>query len=114
MFSNMPMILFCSFGAQSESLKKFRVVSLFFFLISRLKINFHKSVVFGVGRDQSLASQIAVDLRCQVGCFSFKYLGLSVGGRFLCCIDWNQVVDAFRLKLSVWKSRCLSIGGRLL
>lgn len=114
MFSNTPMILFYSCGAQSESLKKFRVVSLFIFLISGLKINLHKSVIFGVGWDQSLVSQIAVDLGCQVGSFPFKYFGLSFGRRFLCCIDWNPVVDAFCLKLSIWKSRRLSIGGCLL
>lgn len=58
-------------------------------------------------------SQIATELGCQVGNLPFKYLGRPLGGRLLCCANWNLAVDVFWLKLSIWKARHLSIGGRL-
>lgn len=38
-----------------------------------------------------------------------KYLGISVGGRTLCCADWNGAIDSFRSKLAIWKARHLSL-----
>lgn len=84
-----------------------------FSLISGLKINLHKTVVYGVGHYMSLESRIASELGCQVGTLSLKYLGLPFGGRSLSCADWNQVMDVFWSKLSMWKVRHLFMGGCL-
>lgn len=84
-----------------------------FSLISKLKINLKKSVIYGVGQDIPLAPRLAANLGCQVGFLPMKYLGLPLRSKTLCCPDWNDVVDVFMSKLAIWKARQLSIGGRL-
>lgn len=84
-----------------------------FSLISGLKINLHKCVVYWVGHDFQLASQLAFNIGCRVGSLPMKYFGLPLRDRMLCGAEWNGVVDAFRSKLAIWQARHLSLGGRL-
>lgn len=59
-------------------------------LISGLKINIHKNVVYDVGRDLQRATSFASKLGCQVGALPMKYLGIPLGGRtlLLCRLEW--------------------------
>ncbi|PWA37340.1 RNA-directed DNA polymerase, eukaryota [Artemisia annua] len=41
------------------------------------------------------------------------YLGVPVGGNMSRCNNWEAVVTKFTSKLSLWKARLLSVGGRL-
>ncbi|KAJ9566155.1 hypothetical protein OSB04_002121 [Centaurea solstitialis] len=43
----------------------------------------------------------------------FVYLGLSVGGNMNRSTNWQPIIDRFKSRLSHWKSKTLSIGGRL-
>lgn len=80
--------------------------------MSGLRLNLHKSVIYGVGQDDSMAYQLVVDLGCQVGNLPMTYLALPLSGRILSYANWNHVVDSFGSKLALWKSRHLSMGGR--
>lgn len=42
-----------------------------------------------------------------------NYLGLSLRGRVLDYKSWDHVIDLFRARLAQWKTRHLSMGGRL-
>lgn len=55
-----------------------------FSLISGLKINLPKSVIYWVGVDLPCISHLAADLGCQVGNLPVNYLGLPMGKRSLC------------------------------
>ncbi|GJZ78840.1 putative RNA-directed DNA polymerase [Tanacetum coccineum] len=74
---------------------------------SGLKVNISKSRILGVG--VSVASSIG----CAHGTFPFSYLGLPVGKKMRLKVGWNAIIDRFRDKLSSWKAKNLSIGGRL-
>nr|GFB09068.1 RNA-directed DNA polymerase, eukaryota, reverse transcriptase zinc-binding domain protein [Tanacetum cinerariifolium] len=50
---------------------------------------------------------------CGVLKFPFKYLGVPVGCNMKRCVYWNAVIQKFESKLSSWKARLLSAGGRL-
>lgn len=83
-----------------------------FELVSGLKVNFHKSCLFGinVGGDFLLASSNF--LSCNHGQLPFSYLGLPTGAnpkKFSTC----QPVDVMRKRLSTWKGSYLSLGGRI-
>ncbi|XP_071700638.1 uncharacterized protein [Rutidosis leptorrhynchoides] len=52
-------------------------------------------------------------LGCQVGKFPFTYLGLPIGSKMKKVKDWGPVIDKFNARLSGWKTRSLSFGGRL-
>ncbi|GJV84453.1 RNA-directed DNA polymerase, eukaryota, reverse transcriptase zinc-binding domain protein [Tanacetum coccineum] len=84
-----------------------------FFLISGLKINVHKSNVLGVGVFDMEVSNMAKLIGCGVAKFPLKYLGVPVGCNMARCSSWNAIIQKFSNKLSLWKTRLLSVGGRL-
>ena len=50
---------------------------------------------------------------CRPGKIPFVYLGIKVGTNMKHMVNWNPVVDVFRARLSKWKAKVLSIGGRI-
>ncbi|KAJ0520325.1 putative RNA-directed DNA polymerase [Helianthus annuus] len=84
-----------------------------FYFISGLKINLQKSSLFGIGIGEHALNNMAMGFGCKVGTFPFVHLGLPVGGNMNLVRNWTPVVDKFRNRLSLWKARHLSIGGRI-
>ena len=82
--------------------------------MSGLKINFKKSNLFGVGVDEDLLLNWAVDLNCGVGKFPFTYLGLPVGGKSKDVKIWKNVCKKFENRLGLWENGYLSFGGKIL
>ncbi|XP_071687671.1 uncharacterized protein [Rutidosis leptorrhynchoides] len=56
---------------------------------------------------------LAIRMRCQSGKFPFIYLGLQIGSKMKKIGDWSPVIEKFKKRLSEWKMRTLSFGGRL-
>ncbi|GKB96500.1 hypothetical protein Tco_0982637, partial [Tanacetum coccineum] len=50
---------------------------------------------------------------CVHGVLPFIYLGLPVGKKMRLCGSWDEIVNRVRSRLSAWKAKSLSIGGRL-
>ncbi|GJX28013.1 putative RNA-directed DNA polymerase, eukaryota, reverse transcriptase zinc-binding domain protein [Tanacetum coccineum] len=84
-----------------------------FYLISGLKINVNKCNVLGVGVSNEEVSNLAKIIGCEAAKFPMKYLGVPVGGNMARCSNWNAIIHKFSSKLSLWKTRLLSVGGRL-
>nr|GEV38254.1 RNA-directed DNA polymerase, eukaryota, reverse transcriptase zinc-binding domain protein [Tanacetum cinerariifolium] len=84
-----------------------------FNLISGLKINMRKSKIMGVHVNSNKVNMAAQQLGCLVLKAPFIYLGSMVGGIMSKTNAWNDVVDKVRNRLSKWKMKMLSIGGRL-
>lgn len=80
---------------------------------SGLKINFKKSNLYGVGVLQSEVEDMARVLNCKPGKIPFIYLGLPVGGNMGRIDNWKPVVEKVRNKLTRWKAKVMSFGGRL-
>ncbi|KAM0062513.1 putative RNA-directed DNA polymerase [Helianthus debilis subsp. tardiflorus] len=83
-----------------------------FHLASGLKVNLSKCSLFGVGVEESDVVRKANMLNCKVGSFPFKYLGLYVGANMNLVRNWKPIVDLFKKRLSIWKAKTLSYGGR--
>ncbi|GAU40604.1 hypothetical protein TSUD_28100 [Trifolium subterraneum] len=64
--------------------------------------------------DILLLGEAASALCCKVGKIPFLYLGLSIGGDPRRLGFWEPVLARLKNKLSGWKSRFLSFGGRLI
>ncbi|GKD95008.1 RNA-directed DNA polymerase, eukaryota, reverse transcriptase zinc-binding domain protein, partial [Tanacetum coccineum] len=58
-------------------------------------------------------SNMAKLIGCGVAKFPLKYLGVPVGCNMARCSSWNAIIQKFSNKLSLWKARLLSVGGRL-
>ncbi|GAU10220.1 hypothetical protein TSUD_423930, partial [Trifolium subterraneum] len=81
--------------------------------MSGLKVNFNKSMLVGVNIADSWLRAAASALRCKVGKTPFLYLGLPIGGDPRRLGFWEPVLTRIQNRLSGWKSRFLSFGGRL-
>jgi hypothetical protein len=81
--------------------------------MSGLKVNFHKSELVGVNVNRSWLLEAAGMLNCRVTSLPILYLGLPVGGDFRRLNFWEPVISHIKARLSSWKSKFLSFGGRL-
>nr|GEZ91399.1 putative RNA-directed DNA polymerase, eukaryota, reverse transcriptase zinc-binding domain protein [Tanacetum cinerariifolium] len=84
-----------------------------FYIASGLKINVHKSNVFGVGVSNSEVVSMAACTGCETCSFPFSYLGLPIGSNMSRIANWQILIDRFKARLSGWKANLFSIGGRL-
>ncbi|WVZ94622.1 hypothetical protein U9M48_040491 [Paspalum notatum var. saurae] len=50
---------------------------------------------------------------CELGSYAFRYLGILMHFHKLHNADWGVIEDRFKHKLSTWKAKHLSYGGRL-
>ncbi|GJS46146.1 RNA-directed DNA polymerase, eukaryota [Tanacetum coccineum] len=84
-----------------------------FYLASGLKINLHKSKLMGIGIPNDVVASAARSIGCSTLHTPFNYLGVKVGGIMSRLSSWDDVVAKLSSKLSKWKLKTLSIGGRL-
>ncbi|GJU69615.1 retrovirus-related pol polyprotein from transposon TNT 1-94 [Tanacetum coccineum] len=68
-------------------------------------------VMSGVTNDE--VTRVARLIGCEAAKTPFKYLGVVVGDHMSRSCAWDNVVDRVVSRLSNWKARTLSIGGRL-
>ncbi|GJX87033.1 RNA-directed DNA polymerase, eukaryota, reverse transcriptase zinc-binding domain protein [Tanacetum coccineum] len=80
---------------------------------SGLRINMNKSKLMGISVDDSVVEQAAAKIGCVVLKTPFKYLGSRVGGLMSRVQSWNEIIEGMEARLSRWKLKTLSIGGRL-
>ena len=80
--------------------------------MSGLKINYRKRMLVGINIDDSWLVEATFVLSCKIGGIPFMYLGLPIGGDVRRLSFWEPIMDRIRTKLSEWKSRNLSFGGR--
>ncbi|GLT45513.1 hypothetical protein SLA2020_193410 [Shorea laevis] len=99
--------------AEPENLWAVKAILNWFELISRLRINFCKSYLYGFNVLEGWLKGAADIMRCGVGKVPFNYLGLPVGGNSGRRQFWTSMLNRFRQKLATWKSPLLSFGGRI-
>lgn len=68
--------------------------------MSGLKVNFHKSSLFGLNLQEDFLAVVASFLSCSIGAFPFKFLGISVGANPMRICTWNLVLERLRKRLS--------------
>ncbi|WVZ97015.1 LOW QUALITY PROTEIN: hypothetical protein U9M48_042582, partial [Paspalum notatum var. saurae] len=82
-------------------------------LVLGLKINFHKSETFCFGAAQQNLTAYMQLFGCNSGDLPIRYLGIPIHYRRLPNTDWRKVDECFEKRLSNWKSKHFSTGGRL-
>ncbi|KAL7616380.1 hypothetical protein Lser_V15G02077 [Lactuca serriola] len=83
-----------------------------FFMVSGLKVNIHKSKLYGVGVIYNQVEEMVKVTGCAPGKLPFKYLGLPVAENTSRVRSWQGIIDRYKKKLASWKLKMLSIGGR--
>ncbi|XP_023766085.2 uncharacterized protein LOC111914622 [Lactuca sativa] len=84
-----------------------------FYVSYGLKVNFTKSKVYGVGVSNSEVSNWVAPLGCEPSSIPFTYVGVPVGENMNRKRAWRPVIDKFQNKLTTWKAKSLSFGGRV-
>ncbi|GKF15214.1 RNA-directed DNA polymerase, eukaryota, reverse transcriptase zinc-binding domain protein, partial [Tanacetum coccineum] len=83
-----------------------------FHRVSGLKLNLHKSNLYGVGVNSDDVRNLASLTGCKSQLLPFIYLGLPVGMNMSRLKGWDPILTKFKNRLSKWKASMLSIGGR--
>jgi hypothetical protein len=96
-----------------ERAKNMKLLLCAFERLSGLKINFHKSELFCYGAAKGNQFEYAQIFGCGLGSFPFRYLGILMHHRKLLNKDLKHVEERFQKKLNCWRSKMLSVGGRL-
>nr|KAJ0218832.1 hypothetical protein LSAT_V11C300154990 [Lactuca sativa] len=84
-----------------------------FELSSGLKVNITKSKLFEIGVREVELEYLSRSVNCSIGNLPFIYLGMPVGASMSRVVHWNPLISKFQAKLSKWKAKNLSFGGRL-
>ncbi|XP_071712584.1 uncharacterized protein [Rutidosis leptorrhynchoides] len=71
-----------------------------FELTSGLKVNYHKSNLFGVGVEPHEVEDMARLFGCNIGTFPFTYLGLPIGAKMNKEANWKPVIEKFEKRLA--------------
>nr|GEW67058.1 RNA-directed DNA polymerase, eukaryota, reverse transcriptase zinc-binding domain protein [Tanacetum cinerariifolium] len=83
-----------------------------FYKASGLRMNLHKSKLMGIAVEDELVSRAAIKMGYSTLKTPFSYLGIKVGGSMSHIKSWDEIVDTLHSRLSKWKMKTLSIGGR--
>jgi len=95
------------------NIRALKALLLLFEATSGLKVNFHKSMLVGVNIHDSWLAEAASLLHCKLGRIPILYLGLPIGGDSHKLKFWQPLLDRIKSRLTGWKSKNLSLGGRL-
>jgi hypothetical protein len=96
-----------------EGARNLKFILCLFEQMSGLKINFHKSEIFCLGKAVERKNCYADIFTCPHNCLPMKYLGVSIDDKKLCKSLWSSTVEKVESKLGSWQGRFLSLGGRL-
>lgn len=79
-----------------------------------LKVNFHKSRLVGINVKLCWLIEASWMLNCKLGELPFMYLELSIGADPRRKSTWIPVVEKVRRRLSLWTTKHISLGGRVI
>ena len=88
-------------------------ILMWFELVSGLKVNFYKSKIAGVGCRDEVIQVLAEKLNCKTMRVPFVYLGVEVGANPRRAVTWEPIMQKLKKRLTPWKMKHLSFGGRL-
>lgn len=104
-------IILCK--CESSEVSNIKMILSCFQMISGPKVNFTKSKISGVDDNETQLKGFADILGCKMDKFSIKYLGLPLGANPRSVNSWAPSIERFQKKLSLWKSKYMTIGGRV-
>lgn len=82
-------------------------------MVYSLKVNFYKTKIYGIKLSERSMSYAFSFLSCCEDYLLFKFLDMNVGYSPRRLYMWKDVISNIRNRLSTWKSRYLSMGGRV-
>lgn len=100
--------------ASWETIWSIKVVVHGFELTSSLCVNFYKNLILGFNVDSDFLMATSDFLSCAISLFPFTFLGLPIGANPSRRSSWDPILSKLRNKLSSWKGKFVSLGGRVI
>ena len=100
--------------ATEDAVKNVKKILLCFEFFSGLSVNCGKSCLYSIGVEEEISERFAGIFGCMKGKIPFKYLGLPIGSDPRRLAVWEPVIERIKNRLSEWKRRSLSFGGRVI
>jgi hypothetical protein len=97
-----------------EKSKNLKLILSAFEQLFGLKIKFHKSELFCYGEAQDKVNVYADLFGCRQVQFPMRYLGIPIHYQRLTIAEWKLAEERLQKRLSSWKEKLLSLGGRLI
>jgi len=104
-------LIFCE--PEIDYLRIIKRVLFIFQRFSGLSVNYAKSGLIVLGKDESWAKNAAEDLQCKLVQLSITYLGVPLGANMRRLSSWQPILEKVQSRLSLWKASCLSRAGKL-
>jgi hypothetical protein len=79
--------------------------------LTGLKINYHKSEVYGFGVSQGVKEEMANMLYCVLGELPLKYLGIPISDHHLAMGAFSFLPQKMNTRLDPWKREILNFRG---
>ncbi|KAL4388066.1 hypothetical protein GQ457_09G011730 [Hibiscus cannabinus] len=99
--------------ANEDAMCNIKRVLLIFESFSGLKLNMKKTKLFGINVEDSRIQAWADSIKCSWGNLPTEYLGLPLGCTKNSAGFWDPILKKFHSRLAGWKSKLLSLGGRI-
>lgn len=96
-----------------DDMRIIKLILLVFEGVSGLATNFAKTCLYSSYLGELPEPEAAGTLNCERGLLPIMYLGIPIPGRRLRKLDWEGLISKIRKRLSSWKVKHLSLGGRL-
>ena len=94
--------------AYLEYLENIKTISLCFQQMHGLTVNYEKSVLVVIAKENSQANGATKLLDCRLVRLLITYLGMPLGYSTRKCSSWHLVIERIEEKLNSWKARGLS------
>jgi len=78
-----------------------------------LIVNYDKSGLIVLGKEESWAMEAADELQCNLVQLPITYLGVPLGANMRKFSSWQPIMEKIQNRLSSWKASCLSRAGKL-
>ena len=104
-------LVFCE--AKKKYVRAIKELFLNFQAISGLCVNYQKSGLLVLGKEESWTQRVAKMLECTTIQLPFTYLGIPLGANMRKASSWQIIIDKVQRKLSSWRCSSMSRGGRL-
>jgi len=104
-------LVFCE--ADMECVKTIKGIFITFQAFSGLCVNYSKSGLLVIGKDEAWAKQVEKLLGCVQIKLPIKYLGIPLGANMRKASSWQSVLDKVQKRLLSWKSCSLSRAGKV-
>lgn len=98
----------------TESVMGIKAVLKLFEVASGLKINFHKSFVYGTRENAHQLCYWATLLGSNVGTWPINYLGATLGNSPRNINFWEPLIQNFHSKMKKWRTLDISMAGRII